>query len=427
MLAALIFLVLCLLLLVGMPVGFAMLVSGALGLHLFGGIGLVWTFLKTTPLSTVSSFELLTVPMFILMAQFLVISRVADEMFDSVRAWLGRTHGGLAVATAVTGALFGAISGSSTASAATLSSTSLPAMLRHHYDRKLASGVVAISGTLAMLIPPSIALVVYAVLADQSVAKMLLAGVIPGLLVTLTIILTIYAILWFHPDAAPRAESSSWAEKLSSLRNCGNFILLFALVTGVIYLGVATPTEASALGAAGAAWLAWRRGLLNARSFLEAARVTARTTAMIYMIIIGAHVFGYFLTLTRVTQNLIDWVGAVAPPVYLILIAVVVLYLILGCFMDQLAILILTVPIILPLMVSLGYDPIWLGVIIVLLAEVGMVTPPVGMNVFVVSRCTGMPVSEVFAGIWPHVFAHIVLVAFLIAFPQIILWLPSTM
>lgn len=427
MLAFTILIVLCVLLAIGVPVGFGLLIAGVIGLWSFGGSTLVFTFLKSTPLSAVSSFELITVPMFILMAQMLVVSRIADQMFDAVSAWVGRTPGGLATATAVTGALFGAISGSSTASAATLSSTSLPAMLRHRYDRKLACGVVAISGTLAMLIPPSVALVVYAVLADQSVAKLLLAGVVPGLLVTLTIILTIYALIWRDPACAPRGEAADRQAKLRALGVAWPFLVLFTMVTGVIYLGVATPTEASALGACGATLLAWMRGALTRQSFIEAVASTARTTAMIYTIIIGAHVFGYFLTFTRVTQSLVSWIAEVSPPVFLVLIAIVVLYLVLGCFMDQLAILILTVPIVLPLVVSLGYDPVWLGVIVVLLAEVGMVTPPVGMNVFVVSRYTGLPTSEVFAGVWPHVFAHLVLIAILMAFPEIILWLPSTM
>jgi C4-dicarboxylate transporter DctM subunit len=415
------------LLIIGMPVGFAMLIAGAAGLYLMGGMSLVVGYLQTTPLASVTSYELITVPMFILMAEFVILSGVADDLFKAAATWVGRVPGGLGIATAFAGAGFGAISGSSTASAATLSATSIPAMLRRGYEPKLACGVVAISGTLAMLIPPSIALVLYAIIADANIGALLIGGVIPGLLVTVTIALTVYVLVLLDPSRAPAGPRYTLREKVESLRVVGPMVILFMAVTGVIYLGIATPTEASALGATGALLLTlWQRRLTWNNLFV-ALRAAAGTTCMIFMIILGAKVFGYFITLTQTTQSLVAAVSTLNLPPWVVLVFVLALYFILGCIMDQIAILILTVPILLPIMLSLGYDPVWFGVIVIVMAEIGLVTPPLGLNVFVVSKYANRPLEEVFAGIWPHVVAHLVAVALMCFFPQIILWLPSKM
>lgn len=418
---------LLLLLAVGLPVAFAMGVAGMAGLYLLGGPSMVIGILSTTPLSSVSTYELLSIPMFILMAEIVIVSRIADELFDTMTIWVGRMRGGLAIATAFAGAGFGAISGSSTAGAATLAATSLPAMLRHGYERRMANGVVAISGTLAMLIPPSMAAILYALVADQSVSQMLIAGIVPGLLVTLTIALTVFVLCLLDPSRAPPGRSYGWREKLISLRITGAMLVLMLLVTGVIYLGVATPTEAACLGAFGALCIALLRRRITWSVLFKALSGAARTSAMISMIIIGAHIFGYALTITQTTQTFVAWVGALPVDRYVIIAIILLLYIVLGCFLDQVAILILTVPILVPVIKALGFDPIWFGILVILTAEVGMVTPPVGMNVFVVARYTGRPVDEVFAGVFPHVWAHLLLIALLAAFPGIVLWLPSTM
>lgn len=248
-----------LLLAIGTPVGFALAIAGATGLYAKGGVGMVLGVLETTPLSAASSYELVTIPMFLLMAQFVILSGVADDLFKAAAMWVGRVPGGLGMATAVAGAGFGAISGSSTAAAATLSATSIPAMLKHRYEPKLACGVVAISGTLAMLIPPSVAMILYGLIADVNIGRLLIAGIVPGLLVMLTIILTVLVLVIRRPERAPSGRGYTWAEKRASLRVVGPMVSLFAIVTGVIYLGVATPTEASALGAFGAFMLAAQR------------------------------------------------------------------------------------------------------------------------------------------------------------------------
>jgi tripartite ATP-independent transporter DctM subunit len=419
--------VLFVLLAIGTPVGFAMAGSGVLGLFLIGGMPMLSGILQTAPLSAVTSYELITIPMFLLMAEFVLVSGIADDLFKATAAWVGKIPGGLGMATALAGAGFGAICGTSTASAATLSATSLPAMLKQGYEPKMAAGVVAISGTLAMLIPPSVALVIYGLLAEVNIGALLIGGVIPGILVTFTIMATVWFLAWQDPSRAPSAPAVSLAEKFRMLRVVGPMLLLFGMVTGVIYTGVATPTEASALGAFGAFVLAIWKGKINPQSLRSALLRSAHGTCMIAMILFGASIFGYFFTLTQVTQNLVAWVGGLHVAPWVILTIILFGYIVLGSFMDQIAILVLTVPIVLPLIKSLGYDPLWFGVIKIVTAEVGMITPPVGLNCFVVARYSGRPVAEVFHGVFPHFVAHLFAIAILVVWPQIILWLPIKM
>lgn len=414
------------LLIIGLPVAVALALSGGVGLYLVGGMPLANGILTSAPLGAVDHYEFVIIPMFILMANFILISGVSEDMFDIARTWMGRTPGGLAHATAITGAMFGAISGSSTAAAATLSSTTIPGMIKQGYDPRLASGVVAISGTLSMLVPPSGAMVIYALLADMSVAKLLIAGLIPGILVTFTIMLTILFLVWRNPDHAPRAQGYSFKQKILVLKSAWAFIMLFSLVTVAIYTGIATPTEASALGALGAFLLALFRGA-TAKEIVSATYVTAETSCMIALIFLGAQVFVYFLTMTQTTQDLVSFFVNSGIPPLAILLLFLLLYLILGCFMDLIAMLILTVPIVVPLMDQLGYDPIWFAVMTIVMGEVGVLTPPLGMNVFVISKYTKMPVADVFRGSFPHVIAHLFLVGLLVAFPTLVTWLPSTM
>jgi len=426
-LAALVFLLLLVLLAAGVPVAFALAIAGAAGLLQTGGVGLLSGILSTTSVSTVSSFELTSIPMFILMAEFVIISGIADTLFRAATCWVGRAPGGLAIATALAGAGFGAISGSSTAAAATLSATSIPAMLRQGYEPRLACGVVAISGTLAMLIPPSIALILYGIIAEVSVGKLLIGGVIPGILVTLTIILTVLFLVWRDPAAAPRGPGYSWREKIMSLKVVWPMLVLLLLVTGVIYSGVATPTEAAALGAFGAGVIAALSGRLGRDALLRACVSALRSTAMIFLILVGAHIFGYFFALTGVTQQLIAAIGDAGVSPLTVILVILAIVLVLGCFLDQIAILVLTVPVALPVVKAVGYDPIWFGVIMIVAGEVGMVTPPVGLNAFVVARYAKRSLEEVFIGSWPHVVAHLLLIGLLVAVPQLVLWLPSLM
>lgn len=427
MITAAVLLFLFLLLAIGTPVGIAMAAAGALGLFVTGGADAMLGVLQTAPLSAVSSYELITIPMFLLMAEFVLLSGVADDLFRATAAWVGKVRGGLGMATAMAGAGFGAICGTSTAAAATLSSTSLPAMLKHGYEPRLASGVVAISGTLAMLIPPSVAMVVYGLLADVNIGKLLIGGVIPGILVLLVILSTVWFLVWRDPARAPAAEPVSLREKLRLLRIVGPMLVLLGAVTGVIYTGIATPTEASAVGAFVAMLLAARARKLTLKGLRQAVGRAAHGSCMIVMILLGASIFGYFFALTQVSQDLVAWVGSLDTSRWVILVLLLCGYIVLGAFMDQIAILVLTVPIVVPLVASLGFDLVWFGVIKIVVAEMGMITPPIGLNCFIVSRYSGRPVAEVFHGTLPHFIAHVGAIALLLMFPQIVLWLPSHM
>ncbi len=415
------------LLAIGAPVGFAMAIAGAVGLYVKGGLPLMFGILTTTPLSAVSTYELITIPMFLLMAEMVLLSGVADDLFRAVAAWLGRIPGGLAMATAVAGAAFGAICGTSTASAATLASTSLPAMIRQDYEPRLAAGVVAISGTLAMLMPTSIALIIYGLLADVSIGKLLISGIIPAICVTLTILLTIQFLIWRNPERAPPTRSVPWREKFRLRGLVAPMVALFTVVTGAIYSGIATPTEASAVGALGALLLALAHGHYQPAKLLRAFRHAAYGSCMIAMILLGAAIFSYAFALTQITQELVSWVGGLPISRWLVIVILLCGYILLGSFMDQMAILVLTVPIVLPLIKSLGFDPIWFGVIKIVTAEVGLITPPIGLNCFIVARYAKRPVTEVFHGTFPHFIAHLVVIAILVAFPSLVLWLPSHM
>ena len=415
------------LLAIGTPVGFAMAAAGACGLLLVGGSAALYGILQTAPLSAVSSYELITIPMFLLMSDLVLLSGVADDLFKTASAWVGRVPGGLGMATALAGAGFGAICGTSTASAATLSSTSLPAMIRQGYEPKMAAGIVAISGTLSMLLPTSVALVIFGLLAEVNIGQLLVSGIIPAILVTITILGTIYLLVRLDPSRAPRTVAASWHERFSLLWQVSPMVALFSVVTGTIYFGIATPTEASAIGAFGAFLLACAKGRITPATLYRTLLRAAHGTCMISMILLGASIFGYFFTLTHITQDLVSWVGGLPVSRWLIIVIVLCGYIVLGSFMDQIAILVLTVPIVLPLIKELGFDPIWFGIIKIVTAEVGMITPPVGLNCFIVARYANRPVSEVFHGTLPHFVAHLIAIAILVAFPAIILWLPSHM
>jgi tripartite ATP-independent transporter DctM subunit len=415
------------LLAIGVPVGFAMGVSGALGLLVGFGPNVLFGVLETTPISALNSYELITIPMFLLMAEMVLISGVADDLFKTAAAWFGRIPGGLGIATTLAGAGFGAICGTSTASAATLSATSLPSMIKQGYAPRMAAGIVAISGTLAMLLPTSVALIIFALLAEVNVAKLLMSGIIPAMVVTATIITTILFLVWRDPSRAPRAPRVAFREKLMLLKGVGPMLLLFAVVTGAIFSGLATPTEASAVGAFGGFILAIVRARPSIRQLQYGFERAAIGSCMIAMILMGASIFGYFFTLSHVTQDLVAWVGGLDVSRWIVIVLILAMYIVLGSFMDQVAILVLTVPIVLPLVKSLGFDPIWFGVVKIVTAEVGMITPPIGLNCFIVARYSGRPVTEVFRGTMPHFVAHLVAIAIMVAFPQIVLWLPSHM
>ncbi|MCZ7559755.1 MAG: TRAP transporter large permease [Burkholderiaceae bacterium] len=414
-------------LLFGMPVAFALLAAGALGLWLTGGNDVVLGILATVPFRSVATFILTTVPLFILMAAFVTRSRMAEALFSAAFKWTGHLPGGLAVATTAAGAGFGALSGSSTAAASAMAAICVPEMHRFGYNRGVACGVVTIAGTLSVMIPPSVPMVIYGIQTGTSIGKLLIAGIIPGIILTLVLSLGIVLRALAHPHLMPSVAAFKWRDRWAELSRIGPLLILVVIVVGGIYAGVTTPTEAAALGAAGAWLLGLATRQIDFQGTVEALLDTAKSTAMIFAIVIGATTFSYFLTFSGTAQDLVNWVVAQPLPRWGTLSVIIVLYLILGCFLDTIGILLLTLPLVFPLIEALQYDPVWFGVILVVLLEIGLATPPVGTNAFVVSSVTGIPPEEVFVGSMYMVLLMLVGLAIFLAFPNLVLWLPNLM
>jgi tripartite ATP-independent transporter DctM subunit len=419
---------LVLFLFLGMPVAFSLGLSGVIGLLLAGGPDAVYSVLFTVPYRTAANYTLTTVPMFILMAQLVSVSGIVSEVFTAARLWLERLPGGLAIASVLASAGMGAMSGSSTASAAAMASITVPEMIKHGYNASVAAGVISVAGTLAIMIPPSIGLVLYGIITENSIGKLLIAGIIPGLMTATTYCLGIITWNRLKPGIMPATTNRyTWGQRFIALRPLWAFIILALLVIGSMYLGWATPTESAAIGAFGALTLSLFRRRLGWKEFQQAVVRTIEITAMIFMIIIGAMIFGYFLTLTQTTQKMIVVIAGLHFPPWLVLGLILVLLISLGCMLDQLAIMLITLPLIYPLVINLGYDPIWFGVICMKVGEIGLVTPPVGMNAYVVSASTGVPLDQVFRGIGFMLIFEIISLALLLAFPGLTTWLPSMM
>lgn len=410
-----------------MPVGFAMGVAGAIGIWMISGLSGLMSVLGTSPYRTTASFLLTTIPMFILMAEFASSGGLAQDLFDLARRWIGHIPGGLAIATNWASAGFGAMSGSANACAAVMSRITIPEMLKAGYSRPLATGVVAMAGTLDPMIPPSVLMVIYGIATETSIGKLLIAGILPGILTACLYAIGIYLWVKIDPSAAKPIPRSSWKERFESLRSLGPLLVLFFVVIGGMYFGVATPSEAAAFGAVGAFVICILMRRLNWEGVIVALRNTVNITVMIFTIVIGAMIFGYYLTLTQMTQELVAYVGMLAVPRWVILVLIVIMYVILGALLDELGMLMMTLPLTFPLMMELGYDPIWFGVIIVALCEVGMVCPPVGMTVFVVNAVTKIPLEEIYKGTLTLLVWEFIALTLLILFPEIALFLPSRM
>lgn len=412
----------------GMPIAFAMGVSGLVGLWLLGGWDMMLGIAKTTPHESVANFLLTTVPMYILMAEIMTSSGVTKDVFHAAHRWLGRLPGGLGIATVMSGACLAAVSGSSTASAATLSASAVPEMKRYGYRTDFALGTVSIAGTLAIMIPPSIVLIMYGILTETGIGELFIAGIIPGILTALGYILTILIWTKRNPDVAPNVTAAvSTKEKWQSLRGVWPMLLVVICVIGSIYFGVVTPTEAGAMGAFAAFVIALSMRRLTANGILGALERTLKSTAMILTIVIGAMIFGYYLTATQLTQGVVEWVQNTGVSKWVVLAIVLLLYILLGMFMDQLAILILTLPFTFPLMASFGFDPVWLGIIVTKTAEIGLVTPPVGLNVFVAAGTVGEKTATAFRGVFWFVITDLIILLILVLFPILSTWLPSMM
>ena len=416
------------LLAIRMYIGLAMLVTGFLGYCLMMGIPAGLSLLNLVPYSAGSSYTLTVIPLFVLMGQFAYVSGISGDIYKAVYSWIGKYAGGLSMATVIGCAGFAAVSGSSLATAATMGTVAISEMKKYRYDSKLATGCVAAGGTLGILIPPSLGFMIYGILTEQSIGKLFIAGILPGIILTAFFILTIFVHCRIKPSIAPPAKQFPLRERLASLKGIWGLLFLFVLVMGGIYLGVFTPTEAGGVGAFGALLIAIIKRKLNLSNIRESVLETGKTTAMIFLIIIGAEFFSKFMGVTMLPMMLADYIGGLALNKYVILTFILFIYIILGCVMDTVAIMILTTPIIFPVIHALGFDPIWYGVIMVVVLEAGFITPPVGLNVFVIKAVSAdVELSAIFIGILPFLGACLVVIILLIAFPEISLFLPNLM
>ncbi|WP_395350722.1 TRAP transporter large permease [Variovorax sp. UC122_21] len=422
------FVALFVLMLLRVPVGMAMGLVGVTGYSYLVGPGPALKLVGQTSMRTVTDYTFGVIPMFMLMGALVSVSGVSRELFRAANSMIGHLRGGLGVATVVACGGFAAICGSSVATAATFSSVAYPEMRRFGYPQSFATGVIAAGGTLGAMLPPSTVLAVYAILTQQDIGKLFMAGIVPGLLAMLMYVLTIVVIVRVKPGWLPRGEARAWSERTAELKNVWAPIVLFLFVIGGLYGGFFTPTEAGGVGASGAFILGVLRGRLDRAKIREALLSATRTAAAVFTVLIGALLFGYFLTITQSPQKLTEFLTGLGVGRYGVLALIMVMYLVLGCLMDAMAMIILTVPIIYPVIVHLGFDPIWFGIIIVMTVELGLIHPPVGMNVFVIkSVVKDVSFTTIFKGVLPFVATDILRLVILIAFPAIALWLPGRM
>jgi len=408
------------------PVAFAMAIIG------FGGFALVvspeaaMSMITLDLYDTFSSYSLTVVPLFVLMGQVAFHAGISRRLFNAAYHWLGGMPGGLAMATVGACTAFGAICGSGPATAATMASVALPEMKRYKYSMELGCGAVAAGGSLGMLIPPSVVFIVYAIMTEQSVGKLFIAGIVPGVLIALLFCLTIYLNCKRRPHLGPAAQRFTWAAKFASLAGVIETLVLFVVVMGGMFQGFFTPTEAAAIGAAGTLVIALVKRQLGWKVLIRSLQETVRTSCMVMIIVTGAVIFGHFLAVTQIPVKLASTLASLPLPGWSIMGLVILFYLLAGCFVDALGLILLTIPIFYPVVMQLGYDPIWFGVIIVVVTQMGVVSPPVGVCVYVVSGIErDVPLQTIFRGALPFLAALILAAILLIAFPKICLFLPE--
>jgi len=416
-----------------MPVAFVMALVGFLGFSIMTSPDAGLVLLSRNIYETFASYDLTTIPLFILMGQLGFNSGISKRLYSAGYKFLGSVRGGLAMATVTACTAFGAVCGSSPATAATMATVGLPEMKRFNYDDALATGSVASGGGIGMIMPPSVVLIIYGILTEQSIGQLFVAGIFPALLVTMLFIGSVFITCLMDKNAGPAGEKFSWAERLKALFGLGETLIIFALVVGGIFYGLFTPTEAASVGAFGVLVIAVIKRQLTWKGFVKSLMETLTTSCMVLMLIAGAVIFGKFLAVTRIPFEIASWVSGLNMAPALVIAVIIFIYFIGGCFMDALAFVTLTVPIFFPVVMELGYDPIWFGIIIVMVTEMGVITPPVGINVYVVYGVAknvlshNVALEKIFKGITPFLIALIIGVIILIAFPGIILFLPHLM
>ena len=421
------FLLMLVLLVLTVPIGIAMMICGVGGLAMIIGFEPAVALFGTTVVESIASYDLSIIPLFILMGAIAARAGLSRELYEAFNAWLGGLRGGLALATIGACGAFSAICGSSVATAATMSKVALPEMKRYNYDDSLATGSVAAGGIIGILIPPSVILVLYGLLTETSIGDLFIAGFAPGILTVIGFMIVIYIVTFFNPNAGPAGERSTWEQKFRATLRTWAITLLFAIVIGGIYFGVFTPTEAAGIGAVGAVLISAMRGRLTGENVKEALLETVQTTAMIFTILIGAISLNKLAIFSGLASALADFVSGLNMSATTVMMIILLIYLVMGCFLDALAMILLTVPIFYPIVTDLGYDPVWFGVIVVMIVELGLITPPIGMNVFVIKGMVPeVSLGSIYKGVIPFVIGQMILILLVFAFPDIALWLPET-
>jgi len=421
------FLVLVFLLAITVPIGVAMMLCGVGGLAMIIGLVPSLSLFGTTVMQSVVTYDLSIIPLFILMGALASRSGLSQELYDAFNAWLGGFRGGLALATVGACGAFAAICGSSVATAATMSKVALPEMKKYRYSDSMATGSVAAGGIIGILIPPSVILVLYGLLTESSIGDLFIAGFLPGILTILVVMIVISIVTRLHPESGPAGEKSTWKQKLNATLKTWAIMALFATVIGGIYFGVFTPTEAAGVGAFGALFIAFSRKRLNREMMKETLLETGQTSAMIFTILIGAITLNNLVIFSGLANALADFVSGLDLSPASVMLIILLMYLIMGCFLDALAMILLTVPIFYPIVLDLGYDPIWFGIIVVMVVELGLITPPIGMNVFVIKGMVqSVPLVSIYKGVLPFVIGQMLLIIAVFLIPDIALWLPET-
>ena len=409
-----------------MPVAFSMAFVGFVGFAYLAGPGPALSILAQDIYESFSSYPLSVIPMFILMGSFAFASGISKRLFSTTYTWVGSLRGGLTIATVLACAGFAAICGSTAATAATMGKIALPEMKKYKYDDTLATGTVASAGTLGVMIPPSTVLIVYGILVEESIGKLFVAGILPGVILSLMFVAVVAILCLRRPEIGPPGPATTWLAKVKATGGIIEAVILFLLAIGGLFLGWFSPTQAGAIGAGGALLIGLVRGQLTWETFFDAGRDGLRTGCMVLFIITGAVVFGHFLAISTIPFLLADWIGSLPIHPMAIMAVIVFIYFIGGFFMDSMALIVVTVPIFYPIVQKLGFDPIWFGVLIVLTGEMGVITPPVGVNVFVIKGIApDIPLHLIFKGIFPFLGALIILTIIIMFFPQIATFLPS--
>jgi tripartite ATP-independent transporter DctM subunit len=414
------------LLLLRVPVWISLLLVGFFGNVLVNGWPAAFALAGTAPFDVASSYTLSVVPLFILMGEVASGSRLSGELFSAARVILSGFRGGLAIATLAASALFGAVSGSSLANAATMTRMALPELRKAGYDDGLATGCIAAGGSTDILIPPSIILVIYAAIAELSVPKLLAAGLIPGLVLTLLYMLVALAVVYVRPHYAPDRESYSFRERIAALREPWQFIVLFIVTIGGIYAGIFSPTEAASIGAFGAIAIGLLGRRMSWKDVLIAIESTVIVSGVLFVIVFGANLFSFFIVQTHLPDLLLETAKAYNLSGLQVMILIIVGYILMGCFLEAIGMVLITVPVFQPIIMKFGYDPIWFAIIVVIMVEIGLIHPPVGMNLFVIqAQAPEVKITSIYRGIIPFLVAPLILIVLLFMFPGLALWLPK--